>query len=562
MTEQLGSAGNSTQLQPPFLCRFEAAKALLAFSIFLLLFQLYWFGKFNLERVDFDGISYVGIARHLIDHKFAASINGFRSPAISWLIALFAPIDSANLLHVGKLVTMLSLLLAISLAFLFTKRCTGSPLAAAFVVFWLTVARGFVPLSTQFVSPDYLFAALSTLYFVCLLHCFRSESDHLRYWALLGLITGGAFLVKAFALPWLVGTTCFGALLMIIRKRSFRASWSLAFVIPLLVAAAWAVVLHAKFGIWTTGTQLKTNLYQWTLKVPLSAADSPYSFLVDEGKTSDAYQVGEPLPPGSLLLVRKLQVRVAVTAALRAELHNLPVALKEMTVILTPLGLVAVFMTAIRVWRARRERWPEFAIVSTILASSATLVIAYSCLVFDGRYTLPLYAPLMAVAARSIFCHSSVQAQRLQQRIILLLILTGLFATLIYASSPWLTATRDYQSGPRYAASRLLAHGSKRLISVGAGPYPEHGVGWEAGFIAGSFSNSQVVAFRGQLPHQGSVAAFLSDLHQAPPATILVWGNPQDTSYAEIRKELEARFSQVETIVDFRAGAVGFIAYP
>ena len=48
-------------------------------------FQLLWFGPKCIRQIDIDGMSYIGIARHLHDGKFLAAINAFRSPLLSWL---------------------------------------------------------------------------------------------------------------------------------------------------------------------------------------------------------------------------------------------------------------------------------------------------------------------------------------------------------------------------------------------------------------------------------------------------------------------------------------------
>src|SRR5437764_6003350 len=69
------------------------------------LFQLFWFASKCFNQIDFDGMSYVGIARHLRHGEFHASINAFRSPFISWLIAL-ASFASPDYLHIGKLINV------------------------------------------------------------------------------------------------------------------------------------------------------------------------------------------------------------------------------------------------------------------------------------------------------------------------------------------------------------------------------------------------------------------------------------------------------------------------
>jgi hypothetical protein len=47
------------------------------------LFQFSWFSARSIHEIDFDGMAYVGIARHIADGRFHESINAFRSPLIS-----------------------------------------------------------------------------------------------------------------------------------------------------------------------------------------------------------------------------------------------------------------------------------------------------------------------------------------------------------------------------------------------------------------------------------------------------------------------------------------------
>src|SRR5271169_2863601 len=63
--------------------------------------QISWFASKCFAQIDFDGMSYVGIARHLSQGQFHAAINAFRSPLISWIIAVGSQLDG-NLLRVGK----------------------------------------------------------------------------------------------------------------------------------------------------------------------------------------------------------------------------------------------------------------------------------------------------------------------------------------------------------------------------------------------------------------------------------------------------------------------------
>src|SRR5271154_2602246 len=50
-------------------------------------FQTIWFWRYCGRNINADAVSYIGIARHLAAGDFKASVHGYWSPLISWLIA-------------------------------------------------------------------------------------------------------------------------------------------------------------------------------------------------------------------------------------------------------------------------------------------------------------------------------------------------------------------------------------------------------------------------------------------------------------------------------------------
>lgn len=47
-----------------------------------------WFGSTCFNRIDYDGMAYTDVARQVSRGEFHSSINAFRSPLFSWIIAL------------------------------------------------------------------------------------------------------------------------------------------------------------------------------------------------------------------------------------------------------------------------------------------------------------------------------------------------------------------------------------------------------------------------------------------------------------------------------------------
>ena len=214
--------------------------------------QFAWFGSRCFHQIDIDGIDYIGIARHLRNYQFYSAINDFRSPLLSWMIAVGSFFDG-NLVRVGKILSIGSYLLCGFLLYFFAKSLWHSELAASVAVLWFSLCRGLSAIDVEMVTPDFLFAALVLVYFIVLLQCLRTHEK--KCWIWLGGIHSLAFMAKGFALPWLALNTIFSVALSTPRKKP-AAHLVLAAILPVLVAA-WAGVLHFKYGALTTGTKIQ-----------------------------------------------------------------------------------------------------------------------------------------------------------------------------------------------------------------------------------------------------------------------------------------------------------------
>jgi hypothetical protein len=188
--------------------------------------------------------------------------------------------------------------------------------------------------------------------------------------------------------------------------------------------------------------------------------------------------------------------------------------------------------------------------------------------VFDERYLYPLIPLVLAVAARFLVPDNKgdkedeVNYARWRKLCIALVVL-GTVASMIYPSSPFRLLTRDFQSSC-YDAGRLLQeHTGSRVVTIGSGPFPEHGVGWEAGFKAGFFGERKIIAATEALPQSTQLSSLAADLQKASPDAILVWGKPEDTRYTGLLQNLTLRYprSPREKIVDPVLGEVGTVLF-
>src|SRR6266849_5733339 len=187
----------------------------------------------------------------------------------------------------------------------------------------------------------------------------------------------------------------YGTLMQFIAARLGAAA-----LIPVLVAVGWATVLHSKYGVFTTGTQLKANLLQWTLRVNSEHHDTTHALLRDTTKEVDEYVVDDPMPPGSWPWEYRVSMTQALPKMIFAEERNIPRVLKEMMIVATPGGLIA-FIATLMIVACRRLQYPvEWRFAFVVAASALILVLAYSMLVFDARYLYPLIPLVLAIATR------------------------------------------------------------------------------------------------------------------------------------------------------------------
>lgn len=529
-------------------------------ALFLLIFELIWFGRHTIRNIDFDGISYLGIARHLRAGDFAASINAFRSPLFSWLIALCLPVGLDPVLT-GKILTILSLVISAALLWSFTRDLWKSSLAASIAVFCFVAGRGVVALSTEFVTPDFLFSLLVLAYFMVLVRCMRNQSR--RDWFLLGFIHALAFLTKAIALPWLAFTTLL-AVLVLFRKRSREgiACLFLAAIVPIVVATAWATVLHSKYGVFSTGSQFKANLLQWTLHHPPDASNDS-RFLRNTSRSLDADLVFDPMPPGANGWTYRLPQTTVARAIAAAEFRNLPAAMKELAIVVTPGGLLGCLIILWSLARAPRPKHEEFRLVLIIAAASGALLLAYCALTFDERYILPIVPPIIAVAAGVVADRAeSLRISSAWRYTSILLALCGAAFTAMYPASPFRTLDRDFQAACYDAGNKLQSPPGETMLSLGAGPYPSHGVGWEAPFKSEFFGERRLVAYSDELPSTAHWPGVFAEISAFKPDAVLVWGNPHDTAYSFTVRGLNAlQITSRATITDPAIGEVGTIIF-
>jgi hypothetical protein len=471
-----------------------------------------------------------------------------------------------DFLMVGKLLTIASFLACVVLLYFLTRSLWHSELVAALAAIWFTLGRGLIPMSVQMVSPDFLLTLLVIAYGIVLLRCIRRQK---RWdWLALGGIHAVAFLDKAIALPWL-GLVTFLAIALSFEKHFRRAltCLCLAALLPSLVATAWAGILYSKYRVFTTGTQFRANLIQNTIKDRLHVPhEIEYRVLRDISQFSDQYGVVDPIPPKYASLRLSLPLSQVLPKIIQAEGRNIPAALKEIILLTTPGGVCAFVIGMAVLTQNRRVRAVEFQFIWIIFLGILGLMLAYCMLVFDNRYALPT-VPLIIAMASGFLLPSNQNNPLLPRfcRIVCIgLVCAGLVFTSFYWSSPFRTLDRDFQLSCYDAAEKLRLHPGMTVVGVGEGPYPEHGVGWEAVFDAAFFADREVIAQSDRLPAKGNVAVMMADIKTANPDAVMIWGSPRDAEYENLTAAVSESYGGIvsDKITDPSAGEVGTIFFP
>ena len=532
----------------------NAGGVLLSASLLICILQLYWFGSKSIHQIDADGIDYVGIATELKEGLFHASINAFRSPLISWLIAV---IPGLTPFQSGKLITILAYLSSVVLLYAFTRKLWHSSIAAGLSALLFAVARGVGFDAVALISPDFLLTALTIGYFSLLIDCIRQD----RRWFWLGFVHGLAFLAKAIALPWLMVVTVV-AIVVSVEKKRWPRRLACAGAIPLVAAILWASVLHSKYGVFTTGTQFKTNLFQWTLREYRNHRPHTYAVLQDISSNTDFQMVVDPMPPGSWGWTYNIQLTQVFRKIIDAERANLPLMMKGLVILANPgvvMGLVSL------AWISLRRRTPVFltkdarVMILIVLTAAITLVLAYCMLVVDERYLLPLFPLVIAVGSRFLTGSLNLKIQPLRTAC-WAMAAGSLVWSVIYPSSPFRVQKRDFQVICYEAGAALRDIPGTEIVSIGAGPFPEHGVGWEAAYKSAFFGKKRLIATDDTWPSEEPLL-LNTDLQTTHASAILVWGSDNE-SRNRLVQNLRPRYSERTRIIDPILGDVGLVLFP
>jgi hypothetical protein len=495
---------------------------LLGLAAFNSLFQIVWFWKYSSNNINYDAVSYIGIARHILDGNFHASLHGYWSPLISWCIVA-GSLFSTNLLLVARVVTICSFLLCLPLVYRLSWLLWRSSVIASLSVLCFTLARQVVAFSVYFIGADFLMTAAVLGYFILLLQCLQKPVS--TNWLKLGGLHSLAFLSKAFAMPWLALSTLLATGLLYHRRpKKAAACATLALIIPMVVWTGWGLALKTKYGTFTAGYQCKWNLLALDLRNRIGRGS--LSVLMDTSRSNDAYMVVDDMYPGSPLWKEHLG-NSTIRQVLKNEDHNLPEAIKQIIVLLTPGGLLALCLAIRRLHHASMRA--EILWAWVIICTTLSLILGYGMLVFDARYVFPIVPLLIALGSRFLWPMENSSSTALAKYLPATLFFGSVIFLCSHSGSPFRRIRANYQSG-LYAVSGALRNipTCDRLVSVGEGPFPERGVGWEAGIYASYFAQCRIVGFSSEIPSPTDSQLAASDIGHLGATSVLVFGGSTD----------------------------------
>ena len=212
----------------------------------------------NADRLNPDGVCYLRLAQYLAAGDWADGVSLYWSPALPFCVAPLVALGW-DALDAGRMMLIAwgGALIVAAGWFLREWIPLSRPWRASWLMLLALPAAGFQIFA---ITPDVILSAILLAYFAAL----RRASRLGQGWVLAGALGGAAFLVKAYALPF-VALHLPATVWWLHRRRLDGATWSrgraltmalAAFLVPV---AAWTTVLSVKNGAFTVGKSGATN---------------------------------------------------------------------------------------------------------------------------------------------------------------------------------------------------------------------------------------------------------------------------------------------------------------
>lgn len=221
-----------------------------------------------------DGMSYISIAEHYARGEFATAINGYWSPAISWLMAPFITLGVDGRLAfvvINGLAAVFTVIAGTAIVWRYTRNLVPALL-------FITAMTGFLSQAVSSIFPDLLLVAWTMLFIGALFGADRAVQKRelkrdIQASLLLGIVGAIGYVVKLYAVPFFL-TTIIGwsvVRLCVEQKSDVRRMVRpkvlarharvpvLVMTFFILIAAPWVLRLSLKYDYFTFGSSFAVN---------------------------------------------------------------------------------------------------------------------------------------------------------------------------------------------------------------------------------------------------------------------------------------------------------------
>jgi hypothetical protein len=251
--------------------------ALLMWAILFIIYPHYQY------YIDPDGTAYLTIAKRYANGDLQRAINGYWSPCACWL--------TAGLIKLGLSAIPASVIVNAlgATGFVLVSQSLFLRFSVARQMQWLwniTLAL-FLCYAIFWQSFDDLWECFFLLLTLRLLLC-EGYKNKPALWVLYGCVGALAYFAKAYSFPFFIlNTVCCTYFIVEGNKVQWLKICAISIGIMILCSLPWIMVLHDKYGIWTTSTSGTLNMSwyllghpQWKagidLLIPPAYPDSPY----------------------------------------------------------------------------------------------------------------------------------------------------------------------------------------------------------------------------------------------------------------------------------------------
>lgn len=257
------------------------------------------------HTLDPDGVSYLNIADACPRGDWHALVNGYWSPGLPFLLALWLKLFRPTAFHVPlafclfAVASLISALVAyeyfLKAFFRFRRHIFGPDQTSAraisdntvrilgYILFlWITVF--FIPARLD--QPEILVCALHLLATALCMEIVSSGGDDWRYFLALGVVLGCAFLVKAVMFP--LSFTFFAALVLDKQARRSLAKLAISVVVFVVLSLPFIAALSRAKGRFTYGDSGAINYLQ------MAGSDGPQSVSTESPQESVTRSAASP----------------------------------------------------------------------------------------------------------------------------------------------------------------------------------------------------------------------------------------------------------------------------